>query len=63
MQELERGVTVLEGRGAYTGNKNNMLICLVQRQDISRLKQIVKAEDTGSFVFVLPASEDRKSVV
>ena len=57
MQELERGVTVLEGHGAYTGNKNNMLICLIQRQDISRLKQIVKAEDTGSFGFVLPASE------
>ncbi len=57
MQELERGVTILEGRGAYTGKQNNMLICLVQRQDIFRLKQIVKGEDTGAFVFVLPASE------
>lgn len=55
--ELQRGVTILGGRGAYTGAERNMLMCLVIRSDIAALRRIVKEEDPRAFVFVLNASE------
>jgi uncharacterized membrane-anchored protein YitT (DUF2179 family) len=56
-RKLARGATLLEGRGGWTGNESTVLLCLVQRQDVAQLRQIIRETDPRAFVFVLPASE------
>lgn len=57
MVELGRGVTIIEATGAFSAKKKNTIICLVGRQDVLKLKQIIKKADSTSFAFVLPATE------
>lgn len=57
MVELGRGASVVEITGAFTQKKKQALICLVGRQDVIKLKQIIKKADSTSFTFVLPANE------
>lgn len=52
LRELERGVTVLEGRGGYTGMRREVLLCAVQRNEISRLKYILHQVDPDAFVII-----------
>ena len=57
MVELGRGVTIVEATGAFSSKKKNTIVCLVGRQDVLKLKQIIKKADSTSFAFVLPATE------
>ncbi len=57
LHEIKRGVTGLNGRGMYTGNGKQVLICVVTRNEIQRLKQIVHEEDANAFVTVMETRE------
>lgn len=52
LRELERGVTILEGRGGYTGARREILLCAVQRNEISRLKYILHQVDPEAFIII-----------
>lgn len=54
---LGRGVTTIEGRGAYTGTDRQVLLCVVSRAEQSRLREIVEATDPKAFVIITSASE------
>ena len=55
--ELERGATMLEARGAYTGEKRGMVYCVVTRAQIMQVKAIVAHTDPRAFVTVSDAHE------
>ena len=57
LEELERGVTYLEGRGAYTGNSRPVLYCVVSRSEIAALKTIVHESDPEAFMVIGVAHE------
>lgn len=57
MKELNRGVTQLTARGAYSGEERPVVLCVASRQEISRLKDIVREEDEKAFMFVTEAHE------
>ena len=57
MDELERGVTVLTARGAYSRDERPVLLCVATPSEIHRIKEIVRQEDASAFVFVTGASE------
>lgn len=57
MTEMERGVTQLSARGAYTGNERPVVLCVLPPQEVSRLKEIVRQEDEKAFMFVTEAHE------
>ncbi len=57
MDELERGVTGLEGRGMYSGNQKNVLFCVVSKKEIVQVKDIVSRIDRHAFVIVSDARE------
>jgi uncharacterized membrane-anchored protein YitT (DUF2179 family) len=57
IEELERGVTYLEGRGAYTGNSRPVLYCVVNRTEIAALKSIVHEADPEAFMVIGVAHE------
>jgi uncharacterized membrane-anchored protein YitT (DUF2179 family) len=52
MENIYRGVTILEGRGGYTGNKVQMLFTVISFQELSRLKKIIESVDPDAFVVV-----------
>ncbi|MFD1425822.1 YitT family protein [Kroppenstedtia sanguinis] len=50
--ELERGVTLLKGRGGYTGTDKEVLYIVINRQELPRLKQLVHQVDSSAFLVV-----------
>ena len=57
IEELERGVTYLEGRGAFTGNSRPVLYCVVSRAEVATLKTIVHESDPDAFMVIGVAHE------
>ena len=57
MDDLERGVTILPGVGAYTGQPKGVLYVVVQRSELSAVKNIVYGIDPKAFVVVSDVHE------
>ncbi|MBR2968194.1 MAG: YitT family protein [Clostridia bacterium] len=54
--ELKRGVTIINARGAYSGNENQLLICIVRKRQMAKFKRIL-SRYPDTFAYVVPASE------
>lgn len=52
LKELDRGVTGLEARGMYSGERKCMLYCVVSKKEIVSLKELVTKIDSNAFVIV-----------
>ena len=57
MGELDRGVTLLEAKGAYSGASRPVILCVLSGQEVARLKDIVREADEKAFMFVTGAHE------
>ena len=57
LDELERGVTLLEGTGAYTGTERPVLYCVISRAEVASLKAIVQEIDPHAFMVIGVAHE------
>jgi uncharacterized membrane-anchored protein YitT (DUF2179 family) len=57
LAEMERGVTILNGTGAYTGEARSVLYCVVTRSEVQQLKTIVHEADPQAFMVVGAAHE------
>ncbi len=57
LEELERGVTILEGTGAYTGAGRPVLYCVISRAEVATLKSIVQEADPQAFMVIGVAHE------
>ncbi|MFF2482189.1 YitT family protein [Paenibacillus sp. NPDC058071] len=51
-RELERGVTIMPARGAFSGQAKEVVYCVVQRQEIRRLKSIIRSIDPQAFTII-----------
>ncbi|MDR1670951.1 MAG: YitT family protein [Alistipes sp.] len=49
---LHRGVTILDGVGAYTGQASKMLVVLCRKQETSNILRVVREHDPDAFVSV-----------
>jgi|SRR5690625_1097850 len=56
-QEMERGVTVLSGKGHFTKKEQNVIYCIVGKNEIVRLKNIINYVDPHAFVAVTTVHE------
>jgi len=54
---LDRGATELKGRGMYTKQDKNVLICVVSTKELIKLKQLVSEIDANAFVIVADVRE------
>ena len=52
---LHRGVTLLDGRGAYSGAHRDVMMCVIKRQQIGQLKRLVRNVDEKAFFIVTNA--------
>ncbi|MBQ2954676.1 MAG: YitT family protein [Clostridia bacterium] len=57
LREMDRGVTLMEARGGYTGNERPVVLCVLPPQEVARLKAIVRQEDESAFMFITEAHE------
>lgn len=57
MVDLGRGATFLSGRGAYSNEPKNVIICVVSLTEIGRLKQAVREVDPQAFMIITNAGE------
>ncbi len=57
LYDMERGVTVLNATGAFTGSDRPVLYCVVTRAEISRIKAIVSEVDPKAFMVIGQAHE------
>lgn len=56
-RQIERGVTIVEARGGYSGLEKGLLLCVVTTQEVSRLKELIELYDPKAFVIVTDAYE------
>lgn len=57
IKEVGRGATFLHGRGAYSAEEKNVIICVVGLTELGRLKQVVREVDRNAFMIVQNANE------
>lgn len=57
VHDLDRGVTILHGEGAWSGGEKQVLMCAFKQRQIVPLKRTVKKLDPGAFVIVCEAHE------
>ena len=55
--ELDRGVTLFQGKGCYTGQSREMLLCVVSTSEVTQLKELIYEIDSKAFVIVTSAHE------
>lgn len=51
-ERLNRGVTVLKGKGAYSGKERDILLVVISQAEVTRLKALVNNIDNKSFVII-----------
>ncbi|MBM7661271.1 uncharacterized membrane-anchored protein YitT (DUF2179 family) [Bacillus mesophilus] len=52
LKDMERGVTILRGQGSFTRQDTEVLYCVVGRNEIVKLKNIINFVDPHAFVAV-----------
>lgn len=52
MHELGRGVTFLHGQGAYSGQERKIIYCIVNRLELSKVRDVVYDYDDSAFVSI-----------
>ncbi len=55
--ELERGATLLNGEGAYSGEEKKVILTAVKRQQLAELKELVVKIDPNAFIIVQEAHQ------
>lgn len=55
--EIDRGMTLMEGYGGYTGEKKMILLCVVSERQYTRLMEVIRRIDEHAFVITTDASD------
>ena len=55
LDDLDTGVTYLNGRGGYTQKEKNVIICVVRKRSLPRTTKIVSEEDSRAFMIITSA--------
>lgn len=54
--DLETGVTILDGHGAYTNSEKEVIMCVLPPKNLPKAKDIVRCEDEEAFLVVTSAT-------
>ncbi|OJU08172.1 MAG: hypothetical protein BGN88_11525 [Clostridiales bacterium 43-6] len=57
MHSLTRGVTIIEGSGAYTSKKKEIILCALRRNETAKLHKLIREIDKTAFTVALEAGE------
>ncbi|MBS3970958.1 MAG: YitT family protein [Clostridia bacterium] len=54
---LNRGVTILKGKGAYSGRERDILLVVISQSEVTRLKVLVHDIDHNAFIIITHVHE------
>lgn len=57
LQDLNRGITYLEGKGGFSGRSREIILVVIGRSELSILKNLVRQIDQRAFVIVANMNE------
>ncbi len=57
MEQLQRGVTIVQGEGGYSGQRLHILYSVITLTELSRFKEMVRKIDPNAFVVVTETLE------
>lgn len=57
LHKMDRGVTILKGQGGFTENEKEVLLCVINRSEVTRLKTLVHNIDQDAFVIITDVHE------
>lgn len=57
LYDLDRGFTLINGVGGYTGDDRSVLMIVVSQSEVSKLKVLVRSVDPDAFLILTDASE------
>ena len=57
LNDLDRGLTELDGRGGFTGEERKILMVVLSQTEVSKLKVLVKMVDPSAFVIISDTKE------
>ncbi len=57
IRDLDRGVTLLHGEGAWSGGEKKVIMCAFKQRQIVEIKRMVKEIDPAAFIIVCEAHE------
>lgn len=57
MKNLHRGVTVLQGNGAYSGRQREILFCAVRKYEVHRALHLIREVDKQAFIIIGDAGQ------
>ncbi len=57
LQELDISATIIDGKGAYTGNERTVIMCAVKNYLFPKLRDVIKDADANAFTIVTSAQE------
>ncbi len=57
MAKLERGVTLFQAIGAYSGDPKQVVYCVINRSELSQIKEIVRHQDPQAFMAISEVPE------
>ena len=57
MTELDAGVTLLNGTGAYSGQDKRVVLCVIKKSLVSKALRLIKNVDSSSFAIITTANE------
>lgn len=57
MEEVDRGVTLLNGRGGYHGEETDVILTVVSNREVPRVEKIALDIDEHAFMMISKISE------
>ncbi|MDN6162508.1 MAG: YitT family protein, partial [Atopostipes sp.] len=57
LENFDRGVTLLDGRGGYQNEPKEMMMVVIEEREITDLREMIIQTDEDAFVVVMAASE------
>lgn len=54
---FDRGATILQGRGAYTGDKRDVVMCACNNKQMYAIKKMVAKADPKAFTIIMESNE------
>lgn len=57
LQELDVGVTMIQGMGAYSNEHTEVILCVMKKQTLVKVRNILKEVDGDAFMIVSSANE------
>lgn len=57
ISELERSATIMAGKGAYSQDDTQILLCTVRKSQFNQLKEIIREADCSAFVMVTETTD------